>query len=315
MAHEIEVVDGKASFFAALTPAWHGLGTVTPDVLTADEALKTAGLDWTVSLRQMYFIDDGTPLSVPEKFVVVRDSDNKPLGAVGKGYVPFQNSDAFKFFDSVVDSGEAKYTTAGSLRGGSRVFLTAKIGDTMLLNGEDAHDVYLIISTSHDGTKALTAHTSLVRVVCQNTMTLSLQKAKTSWSLRHKTELSGRVAEARQSLGLAFAYADAFEQEVANLMQIEVTNDRFREIISASLPEQKRVKEQSITALMNIFENEPTVISAAGAGNGWGAMNAVTYWNDHVRKFRTDESRFLSVMGGAGASMRDEVRDRVLALA
>ena len=43
MAHEVET-----AAYNRLT-AWHGLGTVVPNAMTAAEALKIAGIDWIVA--------------------------------------------------------------------------------------------------------------------------------------------------------------------------------------------------------------------------------------------------------------------------
>jgi len=312
VAHELEILEnGEASMVSGenLTP-WHGLGTVVDGLLTAEEALKLAGLDWTVRKEPVYF-GDGVP--VPGRFATVRSRDDKPLGVVGSDYKVYDNVEAFSFFDTVTDrDGEAHYTSAGSLFGGSQVFLTAKVGDTFNVAGEDAHDTYLLITNSHDGSKAFTAVTTMIRAVCNNTVTLGLNSAKTRWSLRHKVTLEGKAQEAREALGLVYKYQDAFQDEVEKLLQVEMDTDKFKAIVEELLPDQKRQKEKNVDALVSIWENEPTVIDAPGAGNGWGAINAVTFWTDHHRDFRTDDARFKSLTAGFASQFRNKVRDAVL---
>lgn len=315
MAHELEILeDGSASMFSGenLTP-WHGLGTVVDGLLTAEEALKAASLDWTVEKRPIFF---GEKIPVPGRFATVRTSDDRPLGVVGSDYKVYDNVEAFSFFDTVTDkTGEAHYTSAGSLFGGSRVFLTAKIGDTFNVAGEDAHDTYLLISNSHDGSKAFTAVTTMIRAVCNNTVTLGLSAAKTRWSLRHKVTLEGKAQEARDALQLVYKYQSSFQDEVEKLLQVEMDTDKFKAIVSELLPDQKRQTEKNLDALVSIWENEPTVIDAPGAGNGWGAINAVTFWTDHHRDFRTQDARFKSLTEGFARTFRNGVRDAVLASA
>lgn len=324
MGHNIEIdASGRASYFSgeSITP-WHGLGTIVPGLATAKQALELANLDWTINLQPVQFTypdpsDSGKFLSapVPGRFAAVRSSDNKPLGVVGSDYKIFNNEDAFSFFDSIVDSEEAKYTSAGALQGGRKVFLTAKIGDTFSVAGEDEHDMYLLITTSHDGTKAFTAATTMIRAVCQNTVTMALSDAKSKWSLRHKSTLEGKVQEARDALHLSWKYSAAFESAVEELLSIEVTKDQFEKIVTESLPVQKRQTDKNVAALMNIFENEPTVIDAPGAGTGWGAFNAVTFWTDHIKEVRSQEARYKSLTDGDASTLRNAVRNRVLALA
>ena len=48
MAHELEIVDGKAQMAYVGELPWHGLGTKVEEELTPDQFQKVAGLDWTV---------------------------------------------------------------------------------------------------------------------------------------------------------------------------------------------------------------------------------------------------------------------------
>lgn len=316
--HALEIrEDGTASMFSGenITP-WHGLGEVVEGVKTAAEALQLSGLDWQVEKRPVFFGNDEdgkTPF--PGQFVNVRMSDNRPLGVVSQGYQIFQNEEAFSFFDNVVESNEAKYTSAGSLFGGKRVFLTAQVGDTFNVAGEDAHNMYLLITNSHDGSQAFTAAITTIRAVCNNTVTLGLAAAKNKWTLRHQSSLRGRVAEARAALEMTFKYEDAFQKEVERMMQIEVDKDKFLKIVDGIIPESKLQHEKAVDGLMDVFENEKTVIDAPGVGTAWGAYNAVTFWTDHVRNYQTDASKFKSLVdGGFASSVRNKAHKNFLAL-
>lgn len=319
MAHELEIKeDGTASMFSGegITP-WHGLGHVTEGVKTAAEALKLAGLDWTVEKQPLYFgLEDGEKIGIPGKFATVRATDNRPLGTVSDGYQIFQNEEAFSFFDAVVDSNEAKYTSAGSLFGGKRVFLTAKVGDAFNVGGSDAHDLYLLITNSHDGSQSFQAAITTIRAVCNNTVTLGLSGAKSKWSLRHQSSLQGKVTEAREALAMSYKYSETFQSAVENMLDIEVTKDKFHDIIESLIPESKFQHEKDVEGLMQVFETEPTVINELGAGTAYGAYNAVTFWTDHIRDYQTDASRFKSLIdGGFAEKLRNKAYKNFLALA
>jgi phage/plasmid-like protein (TIGR03299 family) len=317
MAHQLEIkADGTASMFSGegKTP-WHGLGEVVSGLATAAEALEYAGLDWTVEKQPIFFGENKELYS--GRFATVRTSDQKALGIVSDGYHIFQNVDAFDFFDTVTDagSGEAHYTAAGSLFGGQRVFLTAKIGETFTVAGEDAHDMYLLITNSHDGTQAFTAAITTIRAVCNNTVTLGLNSAKTKWSIRHKSSLEGKVHEARESLKMAYTYKDAFEDEVEKMMNVMVTKDEFKKIVEGIVPPSKFQHDKAVAGIMDVFENEPTVINTEANGTGWGAYNALTYWTDWERNYQTADSRFKSLVGaGFAETLRDKAHSKILAL-
>ena len=108
------------TMFSARKPAWHGLGVMTPDALTSSDAIIKAGLDWTVSTKELETIDG---IDVPNYFATVRDTDSSVLGVVGNRYTPIQNLECFDFLDTVVDDSDAKYETAGSLYEGRVVWL------------------------------------------------------------------------------------------------------------------------------------------------------------------------------------------------
>lgn len=317
--HDIEIAaDGTASFVSGegIKP-WHMLGSVVDGALTAAEALSIANLDWTVSLRPTYWQDSsGAYHEVSDRFTVVRDSDNKAFEVVGGDYVPFQNVETFSFLDSVTDkTGEAHLSTAGALAGGKKVFVTAKIGDTFTVAGGDAHELFLIVSNTHDAKHAFNAMISPVRVVCANTMAMAVASAKQTFSLRHTGTLSGRVQQARESLAMAYKYQAAFEAEVERLLAVDVNVDQFREIVGGLLPDQKRARERHMDDLMGSWLHETTPTATEARGTGWSAMNAVTYWTDHLKPSRSDEALFKSVNGGFADKFRNDMRDRVLTLA
>ena len=88
---------GIETMFSAVETPWHKIGNVTDGALTSSEAIKKAGLDWTVSLRGLatFQEDNNTDVSslidVPEHYATVRDTDNSVLGVVGNRYTPIQN--------------------------------------------------------------------------------------------------------------------------------------------------------------------------------------------------------------------------------
>lgn len=308
MSHDLEIkADGTASMaYAGATP-WHGLGTSVDGVMTAAECLTLAGLDWEVELEPV----SNRYGEIPNRFSVVRQTDHRTFGIVGRDYKVINNVEAFAFFDQVVDSGEAKYETAGSLAGGQRVWITAKVGDDIEICGEK-YKGFLLVSNSHDGSRAFRALTTMIRVVCANTETMALNAAKTSWSLTHKFTLEGKTGEARRALELSFAGQDAFAQEVERMLNIQVNADQFKAAVTAVLPKQKRQLETNVSQLMGIFESETTVVDTDVKGTAWGAYNTFTYWTDHVRASRQAEARMVKLVEGKD---REALHKRLLAFA
>lgn len=292
---------------------WHGLGNPVDHLLTASEAIKEAGLDWKVVLTPVEMNVNGTRINIPNRRAVRRDSDNSVLGVVSPGYFPVQNAEAFTFFDSIVDSGEAKYETAGSLSGGKRVWMTAKIGEAIQIAGNDAHDLYLLLVNDHDGTGALKIVTTLVRAVCSNTVTAGIRQNKTQWSINHRKPLDGRIAEARDALRMSFKYADAFDKEVQKMIDKEISADKFRKIMEGVFPDQKFAQNKKVDAIVDLFETSDTIIGTSAEGNVWGASNALSQFLSH-RDVRTEDARMISNIFGQGAVLRNRAHDALMSL-
>src|SRR5690606_31902054 len=193
MAHHINFNEqtGKHSFFSVKEKAWHGLGQIVEDYPTSAEAIKYAGLDYTVKKRYLFtYGDDTSPetedndcvmewrVDVPEHFATVRTDTDEVLGVVGKDYEIVQNTEAFHFFDDLVGgNGGIKYETAGALGKGEKVFITAKLPDVLRVGKDDLIEQYLLLTTSHDGYGCIKAAFTPIRVVCNNTLNAALRHA------------------------------------------------------------------------------------------------------------------------------------------
>jgi phage/plasmid-like protein (TIGR03299 family) len=312
--HDIEILeDGTASMFSGegIMP-WHRLVEPVEGLLTAKEALKKAHLDWEVIKEPISFGADNQ--SFPGWHATVRKHDRKPLGIVSDGYHIFQNHEAFDFMDIVTATGEAKYTSAGSLAGGKKIFICVKIGDRFMVAGEDAHDLYGLMFNSFHGKESFTIATTAIRAVCANTVTLGLRTAKTKWTIRHKSSFEGKAQDARDTLKISFKYVEAFQKEVEKMMQIQIDKDKFNKIVEQIVPESKFQHDKDVAQLMDIFENETTVNDTNAKGTGWGAFNAITFFGDHRKRYVTDESRFKSITSeGYAEKMRNKAHGLILA--
>lgn len=291
------------TMFSAREVPWHKIGTVTPDVLTAEEALKAGGLDWEVELKPVYAGIGGEKVLVDGQHAVVRDSDNSVLGIVGKNYVPFQNREAFTFFDNLVDSGEAKYETAGSLRDGKWVWLMAEVPTEVAIGGIDDHKFYILLSTSHDGTKSIQVDVTPVRVVCANTLNMAWRGSKKRWSARHLSTAGQRIAEARETIGLTFRYMERFQDEANALIEQSFNNQQMSVMLNKLLPDLPRTPQVKATIMENFVEG-PTLENIRGTK--WGALNAIGEYYDWLRNPRTPQSQVLGSWIGVGAQMRQD---------
>lgn len=297
------------TMFSAVETPWHRLGTVTDDVLTAQDALVTAGLDWSVKLEPVYFQTQQESIkNIANKFAVVRQTDESCYGVVGNRYTPVQNLDAFNFMDTLVDSGDAKYETAGSLNGGATIFIQMRLNTILPIDNDEVLP-YMLLTNSHDGSGALKVLMTPVRVVCSNTLRWALSKpTKNSISLRHTKSITGKIDEARNILGLTELFYDSFSQEVNNLIDTEVTNTVFTELIDKvfPMPELKEDDTTSVRQYNNTLSIREKIVDNYnkeknnGNDNGWGLLNAYNsyeLWQKHVRGAKTKDAKLEKQAG------------------
>lgn len=288
---------------------WHGLGEGVSGAQTAKDAIVAAGLDWTVELREVYTLGaNDRKVLVPGHFSVCRNTDDRVLGLVKSRYTPFQNAEAFEFADSLVDSDEAKYDTAGSLRGGRVVFLSMEVPGHILVGGEDKHDMYIMLRTSHDGTTAIGVYVVIIRPVCMNTVTLGISTAKHRWSMPHVSTIHGKVQEARETLQLSFEYRDAFAKAAEQLMLTKITDDQAVGILTEVLPARPKTDEK----IDEIMECLRTSERNGYHGTGWGLVNALTEYHQHWRDGIQPEATFFNVMDGEIHKWRNNTADLIL---
>jgi phage/plasmid-like protein (TIGR03299 family) len=308
MAHLLESVNGETAFASFREPAWHGLGEVFTEEVSTNEMLKKAKLNnWNVRLEDV---------EIPNQFssdknysFVVRDNPftlgNKDvLGVVGERYVPLQNEDLFDFADNLLDNG-GRWETAGSIKGGRVVFGALALERETVLdpNGvSDKINTYLLVNTSHDGSIAIQASITPVRVVCANTLNLALGNrgrngsVKQSFKIRHTATASGKVAVAREALGLANAYMDEFDKMASAMIETEITKAQFDKIVELAYPSPKDdSKKVSLTKHANKIDliNDIYVgdFNNTISGTAWGALNALTErldWHRAGRKGNTE---------------------------
>lgn len=221
---------------------WHGLGTKVNEAPSSREALITAGLNWNVLQEPIY---TETEELIEGYKANVRDSDRKVLGVVTDRYKVIQNQEAFAFTDDLLGEG-VRYETAGSLQGGKRVWLLAHMPHEYIISGERISP-YLVFTNTHDGSGAIKAALTPIRVVCQNTLNLALSTAKRSWSMIHTGNIKGKLQEARDTLLLAETYMDSLGREFEELRKKKLTDKQVMEYIEILLPLEASADEKCQT--------------------------------------------------------------------
>lgn len=268
MAHNIEfnAQKGTYSFVEANKRelAWHRLGQqFDQDGITVTEAIKACNADFEVSKQpiialtplMLEYIENGILLTPSEikaqiiegKKATMRLDQNKTLGIVGDNYGVVQNADAFKFIDQLVggnldgQSEKPIIDAAGLLGNGERIFVTAKFPQEIVLDhkGNDIVQLYVVFTTSHDGSGAVNAMVTPTRVVCNNTLNFALKHHSGKLSFRHTANVLHRLdlvnAEnarmAYQTLNLVDVYFKEYQEALDALKKVKVSDTKAIDII------------------------------------------------------------------------------------
>lgn len=291
MAHLVETMA-----YAGETP-WHGLGKrVLPD-LTPEQMLKEAGLDWTVEKIPTYVKINGQEIVTPDQ-ALVRSSDNSILTVVSGDWNPVQNHEAFEFFNDFVMAGDMEMHTAGSLRDGKNVWALAKVKDSFEILGGDKIESYLLFSNPHEYGRCIDVRFTPIRVVCNNTLTLSLSsKSDLMIRLNHRRKFDAEMV--KQTLGIAATKLGTYKETAEFLSSKNFKKDSvekyFMDVFPSLTKKDNSIMSRPAETALSVLETQPG--ADFGKGSWWQAFNATTFSIDHVLG-HSQETRLQSAWYG-----------------
>jgi phage/plasmid-like protein (TIGR03299 family) len=315
MAHEVETMA-----YAGAVP-WHGLGVAVSNDLAPRQMMEKAGLDWSVEKIPTYARvgDQEIPTGVE---ALVRSSDNKVLTQVGANWNPVQNEEAFDFFAEYCAAGDMEMHTAGSLKCGQMFWALAKIKESFDILGGDQVDSYLLFSNPHMYGKSIDVRFTPIRVVCNNTLTLSLgQQVANSCKLNHRSEFNPE--KVKEALGIAhekFAkYKEMAEFLSTKKFTVESLINYYNEVFPRTYQGKKEVTVQDFKdlttngqAAYSFLETQPG--AQFGEGTWWQALNSVTYLTDH-KMGRSADTRLASAWFGSNQSRKEKAVNKAVEFA
>lgn len=315
MAHEITETDG-AVFHAK--PAWHGLGIVVDEAPTVKEALTLAGLEWGILQMPLFtefetLAEDGVTI-VKERFEIpthvsnFRADNRSLLGVVSANYQPITNVELADFCDKLLGeaSGKVRIESAGSIRGGKRVWFLLK-GDNFEIGKGDVIYPYILASNGHDGGSTCRITPTTIRVVCSNTMHQVIPRTDngellgSAISLKHTANLMDRIEEARLALKKYGDQTEKFKKFANDLTKQPVNSEQVKKFFLESygadfgeVPlnpttkgEENRVlrAQNAFQLFARRFDDDQKLVDASV----WNLVNAYSGLVQHDRKTRGKE--------------------------
>lgn len=308
MSHGITESD---QMFSVREKPWHGLGVVLDEYpASIDEAIEKSGLEWGVEqgdvlvVKRPEWTDDfgvkheAEIVPATDFKANVRDDTGAILGIVSNDYKIVPNRDAFRFLDSLINS-DLYFETAGSLHGGRRVWVLARIPEYIEVGG-DQTATYLYVANSHDGSMAVTAAATPVRIVCANTLGFALRRSETTegaqrtFKFRHTGDLQLKYDEARRVMDIAVNYAEQFKvmgDELAtrkmNDPQVENVLTKLFNADDETLGDRaKKNRNTNIGKVVTLYRGQGEQGDTTGnsPGTAWALVNAIGEYADFGRR-------------------------------
>jgi phage/plasmid-like protein (TIGR03299 family) len=252
---------------------------------------------------------------VDDKLVLFRSDTLAPLGVVSDGYKVVQPADVLELFREWAAAGGVTIESAGVLFGGKRYFATAKLSETVSLDGSgDKLVLYALFSTSADGSLASEVRLVTIRVVCNNTLRLALGTGA-AYRVTHRSVFS--IETAKSVIESANQEFGAFMQMARDLAHIKMQAEEAEHMTVKLLAKSSEAVARESAA----FDKIMSLFNGAGKGSNfesahdtaWGWLNAVTEYADHHVRARSDENRKAAALWGAGDALKQKALSLVTA--
>lgn len=303
--------------------AWHGLGQIVDGSMTSEQAIKLACLDYNVVQVPLTIEvpNQNFGIVVPNKYATLRTDTNDIFGVVGNRYQIVQNVEAFDFFDNIVGKGAAIFETAGALGVGEKIFVTAKMpNDLIRINGtDDVTEVYVLLTSTHDGTGSIIAAITPIRVVCQNTLNAALKNTITKVYIRHTASAIEKLQDAERLLGITHKLTEDLNEVFNHLATKTVSDAKVKMLVEDLFKGSKNDKGEFKTRIANIHNQVmDSYFSGAGQskiiGTAWGVYNGITHYLDHVKQYKDEATMLESLAGGESFEIAQNALTKLIEL-
>lgn len=318
MSHELEIVNGQASMAYAGDVPWHGLGNRVPADLSPIQMLEAAGLDWSVEAIPAYANINGKTVDVGRS-ALVRSTDHKILDVITDDWNPCQNIEAFEFFNEFIEAGDMEMHTAGSLKGGKIVWALAKVNESFeICGGKDLVESYLHFTNPHQYGKSIDVRFTPIRVVCNNTLTLSLNmKSKNFVKVSHRSNFDPETV--KETLGIAREKLGKYKEMATFLSETRYKDEDVVEYFKRIFPlltnkedKKDKVSKNADLAMEQYMNTQPG--AELGEGSFWQLYNTVSYMTDHVIG-RNADTRLHSAWYGPNQNLKIKALETAVEMA
>ena len=300
---------------------WHKLGNSLEKGQSLDIWAEQAGLNWEINKSPVLFNKDNEGQSpqgnFDDKSVLYRSDTGAPLFVVSQRYNVVQPREILDFYKDLTEISGFELETAGVLKGGKKIWALARTGQSTSLKGNDVTNGYVLLATACDGSMATTAQFTSVRVVCNNTLAVSLfQEKENAIKIPHSTRFDAKAV--KKSLGISVSAWDDFMYQMKILSERPVSLREARDFYHAvfsSTQTTGKTNERSMAKAIGLFEGNGRGSQLASAKNtAFGLLNSITEFVDHEKRAKSSDHRMDSAWFGQGASVKSKALNQAFTL-
>ena len=328
MAHEVQTMA-----YVGDEP-WHGLGNKLSPNQPIEVWAEQAGMNWRIESSDVSYYAQhaaGGQLIMPfsDNKVLYRSDTLEPLSVVSQRYQEVQPSEILEFYRDLTEQAEFELETAGVLKGGRKFWALAKTGQSTALKGKDVSNGYILLATACDGTLATTAQFTSIRVVCNNTLAISLaDKSGSVVKVPHSTVFD--AAKVKNQLGISINQWNEHMYQMKQLTERRVTqaeatnylNRLFNDVDDTLIMFPTNKKTQKAVPNAKAMNQIMTMFNGQGRGadldsardTAYGLLCAVTEFTDHERRAMSTDHRLDSAWFGTGANLKQKGLEEAMRL-
>ncbi len=285
-------------------PAWRTVGEDIRHLSLQDAATK-AGFNFEVAQKPCMVLVDAPTIAVnehletenvivqdvrrvPGKHVTYRLDTGDPLGIVGDRYAVIQTQETLLVAGALMGEGWQPQF-AGQRANGAVTFLYGTLPHHMR---NDDIEAGMLLINSFDGSTGFAVVNTMMRIKCTNALRLAMQNAIGRFTFRHTGEWRSRLNEASAALKVATTYAETFDNEIGEMLQVKLDFAASQEIVKQVFPlypKNKQLTERSRTQrltrqmqILDTLEYSQTIPDEM-RNTGWGLIQAVSefeQWRD-----------------------------------
>jgi phage/plasmid-like protein (TIGR03299 family) len=287
----------------------------------AEDCIKEAKLDYQV-LKSPNHFKFGDSFVKSDSFTTYRSDTGQPFGTVSDRYHIIQNEQAFSFFDSIVEKGEAIYNNAGFFGVGESIFLSARLPEYIRV-GKDDIEQNIVLYMSHDGKGAIKAFFTPTRIICKNSLTMALTNATNKVSIRHSSSAEQKLKEASNIMGISNMLSKELEEIFTAMSKRTVTDNFNKKFVDAIFMEKEEYKDiheigksrvgvlstrkrNMIDNTLHYLNTDSTQQTEETRGTLYGTLNAITGYSQNIKNYKTDSDKLDSILVGTSSKINNK---------